>query len=48
MASAANDQLNINLFDPELQQCPYDAYKQLRDEAPVYRRRAGAAGCVRL
>ncbi len=36
MASAANDQLNINLFDPELQQCPYDAYKLLRDEAPVY------------
>lgn len=26
----------INLFDPQLQQCPYDAYKQLRDEAPVY------------
>ncbi|MEL7199952.1 MAG: cytochrome P450, partial [Pseudomonadota bacterium] len=26
----------INLFDPELQQCPYDAYKHLRDEAPVY------------
>ena len=36
MASAADDQLNINLFDPELQQCPYDAYKQLRDDAPVY------------
>lgn len=28
---------NINLFDPELQQCPYDAYAQLRDEAPVYK-----------
>lgn len=27
---------DINLFDAELQQCPYDAYKQLRDEAPVY------------
>ena len=26
----------INLFDAELQQCPYDAYKKLRDEAPVY------------
>ncbi|MFN7158332.1 MAG: cytochrome P450, partial [Erythrobacter cryptus] len=26
----------INLFDPELQQCPYAAYKTLRDEAPVY------------
>ena len=29
--------LAINLLDPELQQCPYDAYKALRDEAPVYR-----------
>ncbi|KEO85943.1 cytochrome p450 107b1 [Erythrobacter sp. JL475] len=27
---------DINLFDPDLQQCPYDAYKRLRDEAPVY------------
>lgn len=27
---------HINLFDPALQQCPYDAYKTLRDEAPVY------------
>lgn len=26
----------INLFDAELQQYPYDAYKTLRDEAPVY------------
>lgn len=26
----------VNLFDAGLQQCPYDAYKQLRDEAPVY------------
>ena len=30
-------QPEINLFDVETQQCPYDAYKQLRDEAPVYR-----------
>ncbi len=30
------DNANINLFDPEVQQCPYDAYKQLRDDAPVY------------
>ncbi|MHA7820482.1 MAG: cytochrome P450 [Erythrobacter sp.] len=30
-------QPEINLFDAELQQCPYDAYRQLRDEAPVYR-----------
>jgi hypothetical protein len=25
-----------NLFDSETQQCPYHAYKTLRDEAPVY------------
>ncbi|QFT76236.1 cytochrome P450 [Erythrobacter sp. THAF29] len=36
MATAANDDLSIDLFDAELQQCPYDAYRQLRDEAPVY------------
>lgn len=35
MATKA-DAPDINLFDPELQQCPYDAYKTLRDEAPVY------------
>ena len=29
--------LTVNLFDPELQQCPYDAYRMLRDEAPAYR-----------
>ena len=29
-------QPQINLFDPQLQQCPYDAYKTLRDDAPVY------------
>ena len=27
----------VNLFDPGTQQCPYHAYKTLRDEAPVYR-----------
>jgi cytochrome P450 len=27
----------VNLFDPEVQQCPYPAYKTLRDEAPVYK-----------
>ncbi len=27
---------DVNLFDVATQQCPYDAYKQLRDEAPVY------------
>lgn len=36
MATASQD-LSINLFDPQLQQCPYEAYKRLRDEAPAYR-----------
>ncbi|QIQ87614.1 cytochrome P450 [Erythrobacter sp.] len=27
----------VNLFDPQVQQCPWDAYRTLRDEAPVYR-----------
>ena len=27
---------DVNLFDVETQRCPYDAYKTLRDEAPVY------------
>ncbi len=26
----------VNLFDLEVQKCPYDAYKTLRDDAPVY------------
>ena len=26
----------VNLFDHATQQCPYDAYKMLRDEAPAY------------
>ena len=26
----------INLFDVKTQQCPYEAYKTLRNEAPVY------------
>ncbi len=29
-------QTKVNLFDVETQRCPYDAYKTLRDEAPVY------------
>jgi cytochrome P450 len=33
----AAPELGINLFDAELQQCPYPAYKTLRDEAPAYR-----------
>jgi cytochrome P450 len=31
------NQPDVNLFDPATQQCPYDAYKTLRDEAPVFR-----------
>ena len=31
------NQPDVNLFDPETQQCPYDAYRTLRDEAPVFR-----------
>jgi cytochrome P450 len=36
MASSADKAADINLFDVETQQCPYDAYKALRDDAPVY------------
>ena len=28
---------DINLLDPAVQQCPYDAYRTLRDDAPAYR-----------
>ena len=34
---SADSQPDVNLFDVDTQQCPYDAYKLLRDEAPVYR-----------
>ena len=27
---------SVNLFDLETQQCPYDAYRTLRNDAPVY------------
>ncbi len=27
---------SVNLFDPQVQACPYTAYKTLRDEAPLY------------
>jgi cytochrome P450 len=33
----AAPELGINLFDAAVQQCPYPAYKTLRDEAPAYR-----------
>lgn len=35
--ASAPAQPTVNLFDPGVQQCPYDAYKTLRDEAPAYR-----------
>ena len=28
--------ITVNLLDPEVQQCPYPAYRTLRDESPVY------------
>jgi cytochrome P450 len=28
---------NVNFFDPEVNACPYPAYEQLRDEAPVWK-----------
>ncbi len=34
MADSAG--VDVNLFDPETQQCPFDAYRTLRDSAPVY------------
>jgi cytochrome P450 len=33
---ASKTEVTVNLFDPAVQQCPYDAYKTLRDEAPAY------------
>jgi hypothetical protein len=27
----------VDLMDVEIQECPYPAYKTLREEAPVYR-----------
>ncbi len=35
MATKSSPQ--INLFDVDTQQCPYEAYKTLREEAPVYK-----------
>ena len=28
--------LDINFFDPQTNNCPYDAYRELRDDAPVW------------
>ena len=36
-APSTGAQPDVNLFDVKLQQCPYDAYKTLRDEAPAFR-----------
>ncbi|GAA4778064.1 cytochrome P450 [Novosphingobium ginsenosidimutans] len=33
---ASKSDVAVNLFDPGVQQCPYAAYKTLRDEAPAY------------
>lgn len=38
MATRSEDTApQVNLFDLEVQQCPWDAYRTLREEAPVYR-----------
>ena len=31
-----HNDLNIDLMDPEVQKCPYEAYASLRRECPVY------------
>ena len=36
MSKANSQQPPVNLFDAEVQRCPYPAYQQLRDEAPVF------------
>ena len=35
--SDGSEEIGVNLFDPAVQQCPYDAYRTLRDQAPAYR-----------
>ncbi len=35
--SDGGEDLGVNLFDPAVQQCPYEAYRTLRDQAPAYR-----------
>jgi len=37
MSEANSKQPPVNLFDAEVQRCPYPAYQQLRDEAPVFK-----------
>ena len=36
MQNTDQAKVSVNLFDTDVQQCPYDAYKTLRDDAPVY------------
>ncbi len=36
MTQSNSNQPPVNLFDPEVQRCPYPAYQQLRDEAPAF------------
>ena len=36
MTQSSSSQPPVNLFDPDVQRCPYPAYQQLRDEAPVF------------
>jgi cytochrome P450 len=33
----STQEIDVNFFDPETNNCPYHAYKTLRDEAPVWR-----------
>ena len=34
--SESKSDVDLNLFDPEVQACPWDAYKVMRDRGPVY------------
>ncbi len=36
MSKPVEDDVNLNLFDPEVQACPWHAYKAMRDQGPVY------------
>ena len=33
----STQEIDVNFFDPATNNCPYHAYKTLRDEAPVWR-----------
>ena len=34
--SERDSEVNLDLFDPEVQACPWEAYKMMRDQGPVY------------